>query len=86
MPRCRSQAWCVDDLCHMTSRTLCGLWVDEELDAEGEWAADDEWPDDEPTPTEHSCHLCHVLLSPGDEHTDSSGGDVCLDCCDGCPE
>jgi hypothetical protein len=39
-----------------------------------------------PCPTEHTCHLCHVLLSPGDEHTDSSGEDVCLDCCDGCPE
>jgi hypothetical protein len=49
MPRCRNTTWCIDDLCHFTDQTLCGLWVGVDLAESGEWADDDEddWGDDD---------------------------------------
>lgn len=50
MPRCRNAAWCIDDLCHFTEQTLCGLWVGEDIDHGGEWITDDDemfGPDDD---------------------------------------
>lgn len=48
MPRCRDGKWCIDDLCHFTEQTLCGLWTDEDHDGDGEWSTDDEdeWGDE----------------------------------------
>jgi hypothetical protein len=33
MPRCRDGLYCIDDLCHMTEQTLCGIWVNEAEEA-----------------------------------------------------
>lgn len=43
MPRCKDGQWCIDDLCHMTEQTLCGVWVNaaEEADDWGEEYEDD---------------------------------------------
>lgn len=47
MPRCSDGSWCIDDLCHFTSRTLCGIYEDE-YDDRGEFSlegTDDDWDD-----------------------------------------
>lgn len=38
MPRCKG---CIDDLCHMTEQTLCGIWVNEAEEAGDH--GEDEW-------------------------------------------
>jgi len=44
MPRCTDGNWCVDDLCHWGSRTLCGVEA-AEYDPAGEFhRAEDEDP------------------------------------------
>lgn len=50
MPRCVDGSWCVDDLCHMTARTLCGTDTTHDLDDEGEFRDEDDgaWEDDVP--------------------------------------
>lgn len=41
MPKCRDGKFCIDDLCHFTERTLCGLWTIEEFDDEDDYLDDD---------------------------------------------
>ena len=57
MPRCRDGKWCIDDLCHMTEVTICGVWLSEDRGPDGDYPAedDDEWGEEyeddmEPSP------------------------------------
>lgn len=47
MPRCRDGSWCIDDLCHFTEVTLCGVYLSEDRGQDGDYLSrdsyDDEW-------------------------------------------
>ncbi len=62
MPRCKDGGYCIDDLCHNGSVTLCGLYWFQDLSESGEWMGEDDDYDPE-YDDEPSRSL--VVLAPG---------------------